>query len=97
MPRRQDPSVHKVTVKLTLQLRASLVAQLVKNLPTVQETQVRYLGWEDPLGKGMATPASIPQRSLVGYRPWGHKEADKTEQLTHTQCAARIINTRVFK
>lgn len=51
MPRRQDPSVHKVTVKLTLQLRASLVAQLVKNLPTVQETGVRSGGQEDPLEK----------------------------------------------
>ena len=34
------------------QMRASLVAQLVKNLPAVQETPVRFLGWEDPLGKG---------------------------------------------
>ena len=30
----------------------SLVAQLVKNLPTMQETLVRFLGWEDPLEKG---------------------------------------------
>ena len=35
-------------------LGASLVAQLVKNLPAVQETQVRSLGWEDPLEKEMA-------------------------------------------
>ena len=32
--------------------RASLVAQLVKNLPVVQETLVQFLGWEDPLEKG---------------------------------------------
>ena len=32
-----------------------LVAQMVKNLPAMQETQVPFLGWEDPLGKGMAT------------------------------------------
>ena len=38
---------------------ASLVAQLVKNLPAVQETRVRSLGWEDPLEKEMATPSSI--------------------------------------
>ena len=31
---------------------ASLVAQLVKNLPTMQETEVRFLGGKDPLGKG---------------------------------------------
>ena len=38
---------------------ASLVAQLVKNLPAVQETRVRFLGWEDPLEKEMATHSSI--------------------------------------
>ena len=32
--------------------RASLVAQLVKNLPTMQEIPVPFLGWEDPLEKG---------------------------------------------
>ena len=35
--------------------RVSLVAQMVKNLPAVQETQVQSLGWEDPLEKGTAT------------------------------------------
>ena len=38
---------------------ASLVAQLVKNSPTVRETWVRSLGWEDPLEKGKATHSSI--------------------------------------
>ena len=33
-------------------LRASLIAQLVKNLPAVQETLVQFLGWEDSLEKG---------------------------------------------
>ena len=37
----------------------SLVAQLVKNLPTMQETRVQALGWEDPLEKGKATHFSI--------------------------------------
>ena len=56
---------------------ASLVAQSVKNLPAVQETQVWSLGWEDPLEKEMATHSSIPawefhgRRRLVGYSPWG--------------------------
>jgi len=40
-------------------LRVSLVAQMVKNLPVMQETQVRSLGWEDPLKKEMATYSSI--------------------------------------
>ena len=38
---------------------ASLVAQLVKNLPSMQETWVQSLGWEDPLEKGKATYPSI--------------------------------------
>ena len=35
------------------------VAQMVNNLPAMQETQVRFLGWEDPLGKEMATHSNI--------------------------------------
>jgi len=65
------------------------VAQIVKNLPAVQETQVRSLGEEDPLEKGMATRSSIPafwkshgQRSLVDYSSWGCKESDMTKRLT---------------
>ena len=40
-------------------LWASLVAQMVKNLPALRETWAQSLGWEDPLGKGMATHSSI--------------------------------------
>ena len=39
--------------------RASLVAQIVKNLPAMQETWIRFLGWEDPLETGAATHSSI--------------------------------------
>ena len=45
--------------------RASLVAQLVKNLPAMQETWVRSLGSEDPLEKGKATHSSILTRRGV--------------------------------
>ena len=45
---------------------ASLVAQLVKNLPAMQETWVRHLGWEDTLEKGKATHSSIPAWRI----PW---------------------------
>ena len=47
-------------------LRASLVAQPVKNLPAVQEMQIQSLGQEDPLEKGMATHSSI----LAWRIPW---------------------------
>ena len=60
------------------------MSQTVKNLPAVQETQVRSLDGEDPL-KEMATHSSIlprkshGQRSLVGYSPGGPKDLDMTE------------------
>ena len=39
---------------------ASLVAQMVKNMPAMQKTWVLFLGWEDPLEEDMATHSSIP-------------------------------------
>ena len=57
------------------------MAQLVKNLPSMQETWVRSLGWEDPLEKGKATHSSILARRIP-YSPWGCKESDTTEQLS---------------
>ena len=45
--------------KESCDIGTSLVAQMVKNLSAMQETQVRSLGWEDPLEKGMTTHSSI--------------------------------------
>ena len=63
---------------------ASLVAQMVKNLPAMQEACVQSLGWEDP-PRGGRNPLQYPclenphgQKSLAGYSPWGHKELDMT-------------------
>ena len=67
------------------------MAQTVKHLPIMLETQVQYLGREDLLEKEMATHSSIlpgkshGQRSLAGSSSWGCKESDMTEQLTHNQ------------
>ena len=75
-------------------LGASLVAQMVKNLPAVwensamQETWVQSLGQEDAWRrKWQPPPVFLPeefhgQRSLAGYHPWVHKESDTNEQLT---------------
>ena len=58
---------------------------MVKNLPTMQETLISSLGWEDPWEKGMASHSTIlpaefsGQRSLPGPSPWGHKESHITE------------------
>ena len=51
---------------LNLLRGASLVVQLVKNLPAMLETWVQSPGWEDPLEKGKATHSSI----LAGRIPW---------------------------
>ena len=69
---------------------ASLVAQTVKNLRAMPETRVQSLGWEDPLGKGMATHFSI----LAWRIPWTEEagrlqsmwsqESDTTEHQAHT-------------
>ena len=61
------------------------MAQMVKNLPAIQETQVQSLGWEDPLEKGMATHSSSSAWRIswiekpVGYSPLGCKESDMTD------------------
>ena len=65
---------------------ASLVAQMVKNLPTMQETQVCFWVGKIPWRRAwQPTPVFLPgesheQRSLVGYSPWGHKKSNTTEQ-----------------
>ena len=70
---------------VTSVLGDTLPAQMVKNLPAMQETWVLSLDQEDPLEKGMATTAVfLPgefhgQRSLDGYSSWGCKELDMTE------------------
>ena len=61
---------------------ASLVAQLVKNLPAVQETRAQSLGWEDPLEKQMATHSSILALKISwteepgGLQSMGSQESD---------------------
>ena len=72
-------------------LEASLLAQSVKSLPAMQETQVQFLGREDPLEKDMATHSSI----LAGGIPWmeepgglqsvGSKESDMTKHTQHAR------------
>ena len=54
------------------------MAQMVKNPPAVQETQVQSLGQEDPLEEEMATHTSILAWRVpwTGYRPWGRRESD---------------------
>ena len=69
-------------VILNMHHGASLLDQLVKNLPAMQETQVQFLGWEDPLEKEMATHSSIlawkiPRKEEPGrLQSTGSQESD---------------------
>ena len=70
-------------------MAASLVAETIKNVRAMQETQVRSLGWEGAWEKEMAmTPISCLENSTDrGFwwaSPWGRKESDMTEWLTFT-------------
>ena len=63
--------------------QAFLVAQMVKKLPAMQETEIPWRREWQP------TPVFMPgeyygQRSLAGYSPWSHKELDMTERLTNS-------------
>ena len=65
--------------------KASLVAQMVKNLPAMQETQVQSLGWEDPLEKEMAIHSS----TLAWKIPWteepGRLQSMGSERVRHNE------------
>ena len=73
----------------SISLWPSLMAQMVKNLPAMQETQVWSLGQEDSLEKEMTrkwqpTPIFLPREyhGLLGYSPWSCKQSDTAEWLT---------------
>ena len=76
---------------------ASFVAQLVKNLPAMQETWVRFLGWEESLKNGgCPLQYSVLEKSM-GYSPWGHKESDTTEQLSLSEkCTHTHTHTHIY-
>ena len=64
-------------------IKAYLIAQMVKNLPAMQETWVRSLVQKDPLGEGNGTfPLQYSCLENSMDRPWGQKELNVIEQLT---------------
>ena len=79
---------------------ASLVDQMVKNLPAIRETWIRSLGWEGPLDAGMATHSVFLREEAPwteepgGLQSRGHKESDSTEQLSTAQKerARNVVN-----
>ena len=75
---------------LISKMRAFLVAQLVKILPVILETGVRFLGWKDPLENGTATHSSILAWRIPWTIPWGCKELDTTEQLSLSKSMVKV-------
>ena len=62
---------------------ASPVAQRVKNLPAMQETWVRFLGWEDPLEKEMATHSSIVAWKIPWTEESGGLQSMGSQRIGH--------------
>ena len=75
---------------------ASLVAQLVKSLPAMQETWVQSLGWEDPLENGMAILSSILAWRIPWSIPCGYKESDTAEWRSLSLYIYMCIYVRVY-
>ena len=99
------PSPHYIIFITCLLERGLPMAQMVKNLPKMQETRIGFLGQEDPLEEGMATHSSILAwripwtESLAGYSPWGcrvgHKWLTKQQQTTACNLPSRYPQTHV--
>ena len=65
------------------QFGTSLVAQIVKNLPAMRETQVQSLDWEDPLEKRMATHSSILAWRIPSTEEPGGLQSTGSERVGH--------------
>ena len=59
------------------------MAQMVKNLPAMQEIQVQSLGWEDPLEKGMATHFNIVAWRILQTEESGRLQSMESQRVRH--------------
>ena len=76
---------------------ASLVTQLVKNLPEMQETWVSSLGWEDALEKErLPTPVFWPGEFYGLYSPWAYTETQLRDFHFHMACGHRFGESFLF-
>ena len=77
---------HVVTVSIYNYLLppwTSLVAQMVENLPAMQETQVKSLNWEDTLEKAMATHSRIPAQRITWTEEPGRLQSMASQRVRH--------------
>ena len=96
LPQKQS-NIHSIRYKW-----ASLVAQMIKNPPEMQETRVQSLGWEDPLEEGMATHSSIlAWRIPMDRGAWWAivhrvaKSQTRLKQLSVHAHTLRIVNQHI--
>ena len=75
-------TVRRNVADVRMEFMASLVAQLVKNSPTMQETWIRSLGWEDPLEEGVAINSRILWRILWTEEP-GRLQSMRMQRVGH--------------
>ena len=68
-------------ILLSPSVSTSLVAQLVKTLPAMQETQIQFLGWEDPLEKEMATHFRILAQEILWTEQPGRLQSMGSQEL----------------
>ena len=94
-----NPGIEPVSLVLAggFFTRTSLVAQTVKDLPAIWETQVQFLGLEDPLEKEMATHSSIlawkiPWTEEPGQVSMGSQESDMTQRLNQQREEDRLFH-----
>ena len=78
--------------RTSLILSVSMMAQMVKNLPAVQETQVWFLGWEDPLEKRVATHSSILAWRILWTEEFGGLPSMGSQTVRHDW----VTNTFLF-
>ena len=76
---------------------ASLMAQMVKNPPTMQETRVQSLGWEDTLEKGMVTHSSIPTWRFHGLAKSWTQLSDFHFTSLQTEIPGSLSNSFIFR
>ena len=74
-------------------LRASLVAQMVKNLPAVREIWVGWGRSPEERNTLVFLPGEFNRQSLAGYSPWGRKQSETTEQLKLSLHFRHLMNS----
>ena len=88
--------------KIRIRSKNSLVAQTVKNLPAMWETQGQSLGWEDPLEKGIATHLSILAWRIPRTEKPGGQQSMGSQRVRHewainTHCAGNLHRVKIYR